>query len=261
MPAGGQADREAWRHARRGHRLRAEQYRTGDVDGRLAVAADRAERNARAWAVGAEGERRVAAALSALQAQGWQTLHDVRWPGRAKANIDHIAVGPGGVVVIDAKNWTGEVSVRDGTLRQNGYSRDREAVAAASATAAVTALLLPHHRMAARSVICLVGQPMMAAGTRQGVDVVGVGRLADHLASLPARLAPHEIGNAAWYLSTQLSNAATQGLQHHAPRPPVSRERPRADWSRRDAARVVALTAAIAYGSMIGLAVLGILFA
>ncbi|WP_407923750.1 nuclease-related domain-containing protein [Arthrobacter cheniae] len=31
-----------------------------------------------------------------LELQGWRMLHDVHWPGRPKANIDHIAVGPGG---------------------------------------------------------------------------------------------------------------------------------------------------------------------
>ena len=78
-----------------------------------------AERRQLAWEAGAEGERLTAKALAALPA-GWVVLHDVHWPGRPLANLDHIAVGPGGVVIIDSKNWTGKVQVRDGTLRRTG---------------------------------------------------------------------------------------------------------------------------------------------
>jgi hypothetical protein len=37
-----------------------------------------------------------------------ELLHDRRIPGN-RANIDHLAIGPGGVTVIDAKNYTGKV--------------------------------------------------------------------------------------------------------------------------------------------------------
>lgn len=63
-----------------------------------------------AWKVGAEGERRVAEVLA--EAQGVEVLHDRRIPG-SKANLDHIAIGPSGVWVIDAKKYTGAVEVRD----------------------------------------------------------------------------------------------------------------------------------------------------
>lgn len=81
---------------------------------------ERIQQAQRNWAQGAEGERQVAAALEPLRQFGWIALHDVHWPGRPQANIDHVAIGPGGVVVIDAKNWTGTVALANGTLRQNG---------------------------------------------------------------------------------------------------------------------------------------------
>lgn len=59
----------------------------------------------------AEGERRVAEVLAA--ATGVQVLHDRLVPGKGKANIDHIAVGPAGVFVIDAKNYTGDVDIKN----------------------------------------------------------------------------------------------------------------------------------------------------
>lgn len=98
---------------------------------RAAEAADRlrartaaAERRAAAFAQGAVGERAVAEVLSALTGDGWFALHD-RAMSRG-GNLDHLLIGPGGVVVVDAKNWSGEVTVRDGVLRANGRRRDSE---------------------------------------------------------------------------------------------------------------------------------------
>lgn len=64
----------------------------------------------KAWMVGAEGEQRVAEVLD--EAVGVEVLHDRLVPG-SRANIDHIAIGPSGVFVIDAKKYTGQVEARD----------------------------------------------------------------------------------------------------------------------------------------------------
>jgi hypothetical protein len=72
----------------------------------------------RAWRRGAEGEERVGARLERLD--GVVVLHDRRMPG-SRANVDHIAIGPGGVTVIDTKNLAGRVEVR-------GWRRPRLAV-------------------------------------------------------------------------------------------------------------------------------------
>jgi hypothetical protein len=99
---------------------------------RLKRQLDHAERTTKAWDAGAVGERVVAEKLSELVPRGWYVLHDVHWPGRPKANLDHVLVGPGGVVVVDAKNWTGEVRVASGVLWQGRYART-QAVEGASA--------------------------------------------------------------------------------------------------------------------------------
>lgn len=50
------------------------------------------------------GEREVAEHLRPLWAQGYQIFHDVPAQGATKAfNLDHVAVGPAGVVVIEVK--------------------------------------------------------------------------------------------------------------------------------------------------------------
>lgn len=66
----------------------------------------------RAWALGALGEERVAECLRGVSDRGVLALHDRRAPGR-RSNIDHIAVGPAGVFVIDTKRYeNAEVRMR-----------------------------------------------------------------------------------------------------------------------------------------------------
>src|SRR5687768_5763316 len=96
----------------------------------------RLEKSAAAWEAGAIEERATGEVLARLDPAQWSVIHDVRWPGRERANIDHVAIGPCGVFVIDSKNWSGKVAVKDGVLRQNGYLRDK-AVAAVSESAIV----------------------------------------------------------------------------------------------------------------------------
>ena len=104
--------------------------------------ADRLLRDADAYEHGAAAEEATARALAELSAQEWRVFHDVRWPGRRFANIDHVVIGPQGIFVIDTKAWTGHLDVRAGVLRQNGRRR-MKAVANASAAAAAVRELLP----------------------------------------------------------------------------------------------------------------------
>jgi hypothetical protein len=61
------------------------------------------------WRQGAEGEART---HHALVASGWTVLDDI---DTGRGNYDHIAVGPGGVVLLETKNLTGIAEIRDGT--------------------------------------------------------------------------------------------------------------------------------------------------
>jgi hypothetical protein len=64
------------------------------------------------WAKGAEGERKLGAGLDGLSGAGVISLHDRLRPG-TQANIDHLAVTPSGIWVIDAKRYKGQVEKRD----------------------------------------------------------------------------------------------------------------------------------------------------
>jgi Nuclease-related domain len=61
-----------------------------------------------AWRRGATGERHTARLLAPLKRRGWAVLHDLAIPG-SKANIDHLVIGPGGVLVIDTKQYRGRL--------------------------------------------------------------------------------------------------------------------------------------------------------
>lgn len=64
----------------------------------------------RSWAHGAGGEELVAEALAKRCRDEVVVLHDRRIPA-SKANIDHIAVAPTGVWVIDSKRYKGKIQV------------------------------------------------------------------------------------------------------------------------------------------------------
>lgn len=72
----------------------------------------------RAWDVGAVGEERLGHRLNDLVSGQLRVLHDRRVPD-SRANIDHIAVTPNGVYVIDAKKYRGRphLKVEGGLLR------------------------------------------------------------------------------------------------------------------------------------------------
>jgi hypothetical protein len=77
--------------------------------------------DASAWRRGAAGERRTARLLGPLERQGWVVLHDLAVP-RSRANIDHLVIGPGGVFVIDSKQYRGRLQLdRSGRLWHGRY--------------------------------------------------------------------------------------------------------------------------------------------
>jgi hypothetical protein len=81
----------------------------------------RASQPTRAWHDGARGERATARRLRRLERQGYVVLHDLQVPG-SHANLDHLAIGPAGVFVIDSKHYRGRLYLApDGMLWYAGY--------------------------------------------------------------------------------------------------------------------------------------------
>ena len=77
-------------------------------------------KSAAAWNKGATGEAAVGVFLNKFSDEhGFYVLHDRAIPG-SKANIDHILVSDRGVFVIDSKNYSGKVEIRNlGSLLQS----------------------------------------------------------------------------------------------------------------------------------------------
>lgn len=78
--------------------------------GNIAVALTPERTNTRVWSTGAD-EARVGARLDGVASDSIRVLQDRRIPG-SRANIDHLAVTPTGVWVIDAKKYSGSPSLR-----------------------------------------------------------------------------------------------------------------------------------------------------
>src|SRR5690242_14782360 len=60
------------------------------------------------------GAARIAKALKALEPEGWVGLAQARLPGSTDGTtdgrrIDHLLIGPGGVVVLDSRSWVGRI--------------------------------------------------------------------------------------------------------------------------------------------------------
>ena len=103
----------AGRSARKEHESRAAKReaavreRWGNRIGGVVLALTDQPQSTRAWAVGARGEEKLAAALD-----GFTVLHDRRVPG-TRGNIDHVVVAPAGVFVVDAKRYEGRIEIRN----------------------------------------------------------------------------------------------------------------------------------------------------
>ncbi|WP_206065021.1 nuclease-related domain-containing protein [Nocardioides sp. JQ2195] len=153
--------------------------------------AARHRRAAERYERGADGEQATAEALEPLVAHGWVVRHDLAWPGRPRANIDHVLIGPGGVFVIDTKNWSGEVDVRSQVLRQNGSARQGAVTSVAEAADAVSAAI---GGVTATGVLCFTGDRPRGEWV-QDVLVCSTSGIAELLAARPLVLDADEVDN------------------------------------------------------------------
>ena len=172
--------------------------------------AERLRRSADRYERGAHGEEVTAAALAGLPA-GWTVLHDVAWPDRKLANIDHVVVGPPGVFVIDSKNWAGRIDVDQGVLRQDRRSRVPTVQSAVAGAAAVAKVMPEVRRDHVYAVLCFTDSEAPDA-VSDGVLVCSTTSLLALVTSRPAALPNDLVRELAAALRSRLP-AAT------APRP------------------------------------------
>jgi hypothetical protein len=153
-----------------------------------------ARQRAANFAQGAKGEADTAAALAELSQHGWVVLHDRLAP--AGGNIDHLLVGPGGVVVVDSKSWTGEVVVTGGKLRVGGRTRSAQVAGVAGIVGTVAQALRDSGNEApVHGVVALTQEPPPDGPVRlsAGPVAVGVADLAACVMRLPQALRPAQV--------------------------------------------------------------------
>jgi nuclease-like protein len=59
----------------------------------------------KSWRLGSDGERAVARVLEGLRDAGWFVFHDIFPRENDPWNIDHVLVGPGGIIAVETKTW------------------------------------------------------------------------------------------------------------------------------------------------------------
>lgn len=151
------------------------------------------------WLDGAEGERWTAKALRPLESQGWVVAHDLQ--GRF-GNVDHMVVGPGGVFLLDSKNWFGVVTVADGvatvTPRDNpdaawSWPRLSGALRGASAGNKEALEKLTGIRTWVQPVVVIWAPFEQGCEVSGGVAYVAGEQVADWLREQPARLSQERV--------------------------------------------------------------------
>lgn len=117
----------------------------------------------RDWRAGAMGEAIVGRLLSELEDAGVRAVHDRQVPG-SLGNIDHIAMTPLGVFVIDAKNYSGDPRVdteagADVTARRLFIGRDDHTHLVHAVRSQVRVVLgaVDDATVPVRGILCFVG--------------------------------------------------------------------------------------------------------
>jgi hypothetical protein len=146
-----------------------------------------------AWRRGAAGERRTARLLSPLERHGWTVLHDLAVPG-SRANIDHLAIGPGGVFVIDSKQYRGRLQLDPSGWLWHGRYPLAPTLRAVSFEADQAALVLPDPGVTVVPVVAVHGARVpWGKVVADGVPVLPARRLPSMLRALPPVLGPERV--------------------------------------------------------------------
>lgn len=159
-------------------------------------------------------------------------LDDLHWPGRAPAVIDHVAVGPGGIIVITTVHWIGAVAVVAGRIQRNGRPSAAQDGCEAAAAAVRGVLPADLHQYVVPALAIVTDEPIdVLAG---GVLTCSTTRLEAVLDRRPVVLDDRQVARTAAVLWAMLSAGAGAGAS--AGRQAVtatSRRTGLVDWWRR----------------------------
>jgi Nuclease-related domain len=140
---------------------------------------------------GAKGEEQVGGLLQTMSGDGWLFIHDVSF---GHGNVDHIAIGPGGVFTIETKSHPGPVKVgriHGATLRQ---AQSQQKLIAELTGEAVEPLIVFSRAW--------VDRPLTR---RKGVRVLPARMLVGYLSQRKSVLGAEQIDNAAGQITEALA--------------------------------------------------------
>ena len=131
------------------------------------------------WDRGATGEEHVGTVVDALRPNGWLAIHDV---SLGRGNVDHVLIGPGGLVTIETKSHGGRIAAKrvDPKMLKQSYA---EAKLIERITGREVSPLLVFSR----------AYLTPAVSRQRGVVVLPARMLAGHLARRPTVLAADEV--------------------------------------------------------------------
>jgi len=142
----------------------------------------RAKKVLQRHARGAEGEERVAAVMSSLP-EIWSVFHGVPMDS---GDLDHVLIGPPGLVVVETIRWKGRVTIRDGRLWDGdeaypGYEVDRLISRSRAFAERLEAEDIPVHTI----VVVAGGRIGGLSGEQEGIRLVDESMLVETLTALP----------------------------------------------------------------------------
>jgi hypothetical protein len=202
-----------------GRGARREAERAAEAAAVLERKAAYARRRAESFELGSEGELAVAHAVAPLTVTGWHVLHDRTLPHGG--NLDHLLVGPGGVLVLDAKHWSGDVSVK-GVLRVGGRDVSKavrqltDGVAEVRASLVSAGLDLP---VEGALVLTHERHQNRMSERHGGVSVVGVSCLDDFVTSTSRNIGATRVEAAVRQLTLGFPAAGAEPLEEALPKP------------------------------------------
>jgi hypothetical protein len=124
-------------------------------------------------------------------------LHDLALPG-SRANLDHLVIGPGGVFVIDSKQYLGRLQLDSFGRLWHGRYPLALSLEAVSFEADQATLVLPDPGVVVLPIVAVHGaQVPWGKVVMEGVPVVPARRLPSMLRALPPVLGPERIAGLA----------------------------------------------------------------
>ncbi|HEV2636973.1 MAG TPA: UvrD-helicase domain-containing protein [Actinocrinis sp.] len=171
------------------------------------------------YAAAMPGERLAAEALITLTAAGWRLLVAAGWPGPRPGGPDMMLVGPGGVFVLDVKNWREEPTLAGGRLAAGVEDRHAEVGRLLSHTRAV------QEALGALGLSPVAVQPVLVFTDRRydrrlgEVMLLGTRDTGPVLLALPRRLSPAQIGAITTHLTGRFPGYEAPSLADRGEQP------------------------------------------